>query len=92
MTEGRSHERFHSTPQDINHVVHLVGYTSEYFILRNSWGPGWGENGFMRLKQSQACAVDKTPADGTGCDGGPKEVTVCGSCGILYQVCERRMT
>lgn len=40
----------------------------------------------MRIKMSKACATDTRPSDGTGCDGGPSEVTVCGSCGILYQV------
>lgn len=28
------------------HAVCLVGYTKEYFIVRNSWGEPWGDNGF----------------------------------------------
>lgn len=28
------------------HAVCLVGYTSDYFIVRNSWGRKWGDNGF----------------------------------------------
>ena len=28
------------------HAVVLVGYTSEGFIVRNSWGLKWGENGY----------------------------------------------
>lgn len=40
----------------------------------------------MRLQMSKACAVDTTPSDGSGCDGGPAQVTVCGPCGLLYQV------
>lgn len=39
----------------------------------------------MRLKRSRNCAVDERPSDGTGCKGGPPQVTVCGACGILYQ-------
>jgi hypothetical protein len=28
------------------HAVALVGYTPDRFIVRNSWGTGWGDNGF----------------------------------------------
>lgn len=28
------------------HAVALVGYTSTTFIIRNSWGTGWGDGGF----------------------------------------------
>jgi len=34
----------------LNHAVNLVGWGDGYWILRNSWGAGWGENGFMRIK------------------------------------------
>jgi len=77
----------------INHAIQLVGYGVDgdkpYWIIRNSWGSGWGERGYMRLFRhadgsSQWCNRDPRPEDGSGCDGGPKEVTVCGSCGIWY--------
>lgn len=36
-----------------NHCMSLVGYGSEgetnYWIIRNSWGDGWGEKGYMRF-------------------------------------------
>ena len=28
------------------HAIALVGYTPNYLIVRNSWGTGWGDNGF----------------------------------------------
>jgi C1A family cysteine protease len=28
------------------HAVALVGYTASRFIVRNSWGTGWGDKGF----------------------------------------------
>lgn len=33
------------------HVVSVVGYNDDerYFIVKNSWGPEWGENGFFRI-------------------------------------------
>jgi hypothetical protein len=32
-----------------NHAVVLVGWGSTYWIMKNSWGTGWGENGYMRI-------------------------------------------
>jgi len=82
---------------DINHAVQLVGYGSQagrdYWIVRNSWGAGWGEGGFIRILRhsdgdtTQWCNVDRTPGDGSGCDGGPSQITACGSCGIWYDNC-----
>ncbi len=36
------------------HAVLIVGYDDpgQYFIVKNSWGPGWGENGFIRMAYS----------------------------------------
>ena len=32
-----------------NHAVATVGYTSSYWIVRNSWGTRWGEKGYIRF-------------------------------------------
>lgn len=36
------------------HAVALVGYTSTQFIVRNSWGTGWGDKGFAYASWSYA--------------------------------------
>ncbi len=35
-----------------NHAIVLVGWddATQSWILRNSWGPAWGEQGYMRIK------------------------------------------
>lgn len=37
------------------HGVVIVGYddTKQCFIVKNSWGTGWGENGYFRIAYSQ---------------------------------------
>ncbi len=36
------------------HAVCLVGYTKNYFIVRNSWGTAWGHGGFAYASNSYA--------------------------------------
>jgi len=39
----------------INHSVSLVGWTDDNaWILRNSWGENWGEDGYMRIKYNSS--------------------------------------
>ena len=75
----------------ISHAVQLVGYGSEggadYWLVRNSWGTSWGEEGYMKLRRfgegKEPCGTDFDPAAGSGCKGGPSQVRVCGLCGML---------
>ncbi|CAN1810446.1 Senescence-specific cysteine protease SAG12 [Linum perenne] len=36
---------------DLDHAVTAVGYGKEYWVLKNSWGADWGENGYMRIQK-----------------------------------------
>lgn len=44
----------------VTHAVIAVGYgkdpetKKEYFIIRNSWGKGWGEDGYARIAADQS--------------------------------------
>jgi len=79
------------THPDLDHAVQLVGYGTDakdgdYWLVRNSWSPMWGERGYIRLRRETTprCGTDVTPDHGTGCKGGPPTQEVCGTCGILF--------
>lgn len=41
----------------INHGVVLMGYTKDYWIIKNSWGEQWGMKGYMHLKMGNTSSV-----------------------------------
>lgn len=43
-----------SPSASVNHAVLLVGYTSDYWIIKNQWGSSWGEGGYMRITTSSS--------------------------------------
>merc|ERR1719401_2259498 len=92
---GYSHGIFDGCDRDavVDHAVTLIGYGHEdgekYWNIKNSWSVDWGEDGYIRLLRrddddTAQCGVDRQPEVGTGCEGGPTEVPVCGMCGVLY--------
>lgn len=85
-----------SNDYEIDHAVVLIAYGHElstgtsYYTIRNSWGPGWGENGNIRVFASadgtaEKCGTDTAVYDGSACQTDPNPRTLaCGECGLLY--------
>jgi len=48
---------------NIDHAVLAVGYTKDYFIVKNSWGTSWGVSGYVLI------AADNKPNKGQGVCG-----------------------
>jgi hypothetical protein len=67
--------------QGANHALLITGYGEEtikketvrYWIARNSWGRGWGEDGFVRIKRGSGvsgvpgvCGISRSPSVALG--------------------------
>ena len=55
------------TNSNTDHAVTVVGYGTangeDYWLIKNSWGTGWGEGGFIRLKRGVGmCGVGRALA------------------------------
>ena len=47
---------------DLDHAVLAVGYTADAYVVKNSWGTTWGEQGYVRMQR----------------DAGPTKAGICG--------------
>lgn len=74
-----------SSGATINHAVQAVGYSSDYWLIRNSWGASWGEGGYIKLSRAKdgVLATDTAPGDGFNCVPYPASIQVGGECGVL---------
>jgi len=45
----------------LDHGVLVAGYTDEYWLVKNSWGTGFGENGYIRMKTGNQCGIELEP-------------------------------
>ncbi|XP_068703274.1 cathepsin O-like [Montipora foliosa] len=57
----------HCTDTDINHAVQITGYDYNgyiwYWIVRNSWGSSFGDNGYLYIKMGDnLCGVADSPS------------------------------
>jgi len=79
------------TAPNVNHAVVGIGYgienNTKYWLVRNSWGNRFGEDGYIRLRRydDEPCGQDPRPQDGFGCedDEATKQYIACGECGVL---------
>jgi len=58
---------------NLDHGVLLVGYTENAYILKNSWGTSWGDNGYIYLGKGNDMNINKPYNNGAG------------QCGVLME-------
>jgi Papain family cysteine protease/Cathepsin propeptide inhibitor domain (I29) len=52
---------FNDCAEELNHGVLVVGYSSDEWVVKNSWGDGWGESGYIRLAMGNTCGLLNFP-------------------------------
>lgn len=48
----------------VNHAVVVIGYDeSGNYIIKNSWGTSWGENGYATISKDADCGISYIPRE-----------------------------
>lgn len=42
---------------EINHAVLLYGYDQKGWLIKNSWGDDWGEEGYATIAYNGSCGI-----------------------------------
>jgi cathepsin L len=49
--------------KSLNHAILAVGYASNYYIVRNSWGASWGIGGYVHMVRGKnLCGIASEPS------------------------------
>lgn len=80
---------------NLDHGVLIIGYGEEnripYWLVKNSWGPEWGDNGYVKIARSNStddpgvCGIAMQPSFPIAKPG--YQAASCGTCGLSYQAC-----
>jgi len=55
-----------SCGKKLDHGVLAVGYGTlegkDFFLVKNSWGPSWGDHGYVRIGTDDVCGILEDPS------------------------------